>query len=149
MPEFTLEKIVAAILVIVAFIILAVFVLGLKTPSTFWYLGCTGEVGGKNHTILVDGKMQMVYDNNRCTIFSTNESCLVANYKPIVRDDENITVCLWSGASDKCPRGEVCCHLNGELSCEDFSQLTVPTCSDVIDCRPVSAIKMAVERLKQ
>ena len=133
------------VLVIVAFIFLAVNIYGLKVGASFWYLGCEGDIGGINHTIAGN---QWVYDNNRCTIINEPVKCSLSTYKNITRDNQNLSVCIWSDAPVNVAGKNTNCFFNGELSCSDFSQLTSPKCQDVPDCRPVSAIKMAVERLK-
>jgi hypothetical protein len=147
MPTFTLERFVGVALVIVAFLILAMVLTGMTVGGSFWYLGCEGDIGGTNHTI--EGKI-WVYDSPLCTnIMSDPIKCSLSTYKNITRDNQNLSVCIWTDTSVKLANGkDVKCFFNGELSCADFSQLTSPRCQDVPDCQPVSAIKMAVERLK-
>ena len=145
MSEWTLEKLVVIVLVVVAFIILALVLTGMQVGGTFWYLGCEGNIGGTNHTIVGN---KWVYDNPRCTAITSDIGCSLSTYKNITRDNQSLPVCIWSDTPVKVAGKDVNCFFNGELSCEDFSQLTSPTCQDVPDCRPVSAVKMAIERLK-
>ncbi len=135
MPAFTMEKIVEWVLVIVAFIIIVIALTGLKVGSSFYYQGCEGDIGGKSHA--VEGKF--VYDNPRCTVFKTSDKCEITSYVNISQETQNVSVCLWLDNS---------CYMNGELSCKDFTQLTSIKCQDVPDCKPISAIKAAVTRLK-
>ncbi len=131
----------ALVLAIIGFILVAGAVVGLNMGAGFYYLGCQGKIGGNNHTI--EGKW--VYDNSRCTIYTTETTCTLTSYKNIIRENENVTVCLWMpDESETTPD----CYFNGELTCDDFTQSTVPKCQDVPDCQPVSAIKAAIDRLK-
>lgn len=136
MPTFALKQFVRIILVVVSFIILAVILVSFKLGSAFYYLGCEGNLGGKS--------TKLGYANPLCTIYEEFSSCEYA-YENITRHDESLPVCVWSPTPDE---NEPDCFLNPRLACDDFSQVTVPKCQDVKDCRPVSAIKAAVERMK-
>lgn len=137
MPEFTLQRFVGAVIVIIGFILLASVLLGLKVGGEFYYLGCEGKIGGA----FVIGKG---YENPRCTILTDETSCELTAYKKIEKNDAKISVCVWKPDDDGATPN---CYFNSKLSCEDFSQLTSPKCQDIPDCRPVSAIKTAITRL--
>ncbi|MGC8885341.1 MAG: hypothetical protein ACP5JY_02885 [Candidatus Nanoarchaeia archaeon] len=133
MPEWTLEQLAVAVLVVIAFIILLVVVTGFKGLSNIWYSSCTGKIGG-DWNASAKG-----YENPICTIYKKNDSCIIA-YPNITIGDYNYSICIWSETAKACV-------FNPVLSCSDFSQTTVPKCQDVPDCRPTNAIKMAIERL--
>jgi len=129
-------------------LLLAGSVIGLKFGSSFYFAGCEGDIAGNLSTpVIIDGEPKSAYANTRCTIYSTNTACSVS-YKSIAIEDMNLSVCLWSDRSVNIAGKSIQCFMNGELSCEDFSQITTQRCQDVPDCRPVSSIKAAVERLK-
>lgn len=142
MPEFTLEKLAILILVIVAFIFFATILMGFKVGTEFWYLGCDGDIGGE----LVPGKG---YANPVCDMLSERDSatCELTTYENITREGENLTVCVWKDRETVGARN-ITCFFNEQLDCKDFSQKTVPKCQDVPDCIPVSALQVAVQRLK-
>jgi hypothetical protein len=141
MPGFTLEKMVGAILVIIGFIIFAIVLFGMKAGASFWYMGCEGDIGGTHHAV----QDIWVYDNQRCTIIQNETMCEITFYKNITKENRNLTVCMWLPDTDP---NTPDCYFNAELTCEDFSQRTIPKCNDIPNCMPVSAIKMAVDRLK-
>ena len=142
MPEFTLEKLAILILVIVAFILFASILTGFKVGTEFWYAGCDGDIGGE----LVPGKG---YANPTCDILSgkDNVTCEFATYNNITRVGENLTVCVWKDKEAVGGRN-ITCFLNERLDCKDFSQKTSPKCQEIRDCTPVSALQVAVQRLK-
>jgi hypothetical protein len=149
MPEWTFTNMIGWILMIIAFIILAGTLVGLKVGAPFWYLGCEGEIGGKNFTTLVDNKLTFVYENPRCDLINEDEtSCKFTTFKNITRDNQSLPVCVWSDRPILMANGKnKSCFMNGEISCGDFTQLTIPICQNVPNCMPISAIKVAVERL--
>jgi hypothetical protein len=160
MPEYTLTKLMGAVLAIVAFIIIALILTALKVGGGFFYMGCEGEpegmrcsgdvVNGTNIYIGACGtgiKTVQAIDNSRCNIHQTYTQCVFTSYAPIKREDKNISVCLWVLSSAD-PAMTKKCLLNSELSCDDFTQATTPKCQDVPGCRPVLAIKRIVEELK-
>jgi ABC-type cobalt transport system substrate-binding protein len=145
MPEFMLKQFVTAIIVVVAFIILAIILLNAKVGGDFYYTGCEGELGGK----FIKGANGRA--NPICSSLAEKEKCELLTYENITRFEESLPVCIWSQTgidTDDDGRPDVQCFLNSQLDCEDFSQATAPKCQDVPDCRPMSAIKAAVERLK-
>jgi len=149
MPEWTFTRMIGWILMIIAFIILSGTLVGLKVGSSFWYLGCEGDIGGTNFTTLVEGKVKFVYENPRCDIFKDEITCKQTAYKNVTRENQSLPVCVWSDEPVFMASGQnKSCFMNGEIDCGYFTQLTLPICQNVPDCRPISAIKVAVERLK-
>ncbi len=143
MAEFTMEKMLIIILVIIAFILFVIILSRFNVALDFWYLGCEGDVGGE----LVPGKG---YANPICDILSErdNVSCEVTTYENITRKDgEELTLCVWSYSPELIGGRNITCFLNERLSCENFNQKTKPKCQDVPDCLPVSALKVIVHRL--
>lgn len=141
MPEFTLEKLATFILVIVAFILFASILLGLRFGSEFWYAGCEGDIGGE----LVPGKG---YANPICDILSDRDdvTCEQTTYKNITQNKEELPVCVWQSKEEIAGKN-VTCFLNERLSCGDFNQKTTPKCQDTPDCRPIPALEAIVRRL--
>ena len=172
MPTYALEKITAAVLAIVGFVILAAILTSLKVGGGFFYAGCedspsaseggrgtsaagiegercSGEVvGDTNVTIHKCGtgiKTVEAIANPRCTIYKNFENCAYV-YENVTKDELSLPVCLWVNPPVVPSKSN--CLMNAQLSCEDFSQKTFPKCQDVPGCKPVSAVKRTVERLK-
>jgi hypothetical protein len=160
MPTFTLEELVTGLLVVVAFIILALILVALKIGGGFFYAGCEGEpegarcsgdvVGGTNISVGscgTDIKTVQAIDSPRCNIYKTYAQCVLTSYAPVKQENKSISVCLWVESSAD-PAMTKNCLLNSELGCEDFTQATVPKCQDVPGCRAITAVKRAIEELK-
>ena len=130
-----------AVLVVVGFMILASVIGGLNVGASLYYSACEGKIAGGP----IPGKG---YDNPRCTILATNVTCELTTYEKIAVGDDMLPVCVWQEAGVNVGGKTINCFLNPKMRCKDFSQDTIPKCSEVPDCRPVSSIKAAIERLK-
>jgi hypothetical protein len=178
MPEFTLEKFIGIVLVVIAFIILALILTALKIGSGFFYAGCEGQIEGTRCTgtiktgclggeidnvckgKVIDQNITSVYcgenvkpiraiSNPRCESFETYIQCVATSYPQIIREDENLSVCLFVKNDPPNIAGKnVSCLMNAQLVCDDFSQSTSPKCQDVPGCQPVNIIKKAIQELK-
>jgi hypothetical protein len=170
MVTFTLEEIVLMLVAIAAGILLIIGLNLFKLDVSFFYAGCEGEIEGircsgvlseekhpninaiTNITITNCGediKTAEAIDNSLCSNLVNYSQCVFARYTLIKREDENISVCLWDEKGYKTTGGKkTYCFMNAELSCEDFSQKTVPKCQDVPGCRQVSVVKKVIEDIK-
>jgi len=161
MPTFTLEEIVIAVLVMATFAFFILILNAEKVGGEFFYVGCEGDIEGTqclgnpigetNITVSSCGtgiKTVQAIDSPRCDIYNSYTQCILTSYAPVKQEEKNISVCLWDKDGFDVSGKVVHCFMNSELSCDDFTQLTTPKCGDVPGCRPVSAIKRAVEAIK-
>ncbi|MCX6774652.1 MAG: hypothetical protein NTY99_01015 [DPANN group archaeon] len=178
MPEYTLEKFIEIVLVIIAFIILALILTALKVGNGFFYAGCEGQIEGVRCTgnietgclggevngvckgSTIDQNITSAYcnenakpinaiSNPRCESFENYVQCVVTSYPTVKRVDENLSVCLYVTNGPVDVSGkQVNCLMNAQLSCDDFTQSTTPKCQDVPGCQPVNVIKRAMQELK-
>ena len=165
------------VLVIVAFIILAMILTSLKIGGGFFYAGCEGSIEGvrctghiekgclggevegvckgnviaqniTNVTCAENVKPVTAIANPRCESFETYMQCVATSYPIIERLDDNVSVCLYVTNKLDVAGKTVNCVMNAQLSCDDFSQKTSPKCQEVPGCRPVNIIKRAIQELK-